>query len=752
MKVVHLIGGGDVGGAKTHVLYLLRELGKHIDVKLISLRPGVFADDAKKMGIDIEVVKSGNIISDVRKVSRIIKDGKFDIIHSHGAKANMFSLASRRKSKIPTVTTVHSDYRLDYMHSFLKRISIGVLNTIALRFMGNYIAVSDNFRKMLTARNFDPEDIFILYNGMDFSETSVEYSREKLLEKYKLNIKENDVIVGIASRLYPVKSIDTIIRAAALVKEQNKNIKFIIGGDGEDKKKLMDLAENLGLKDTVFFVGWLDDPKELMSSVDISILTSISESFPYSILEGARFKKATISSNVGGIPDLITNGDNGLLFTPRDYRKLSELILELSSDRTKRVEMGEKIYDKAFQNFSTETMCKTQLEIYRDIIEKSARHNPDGKYYDTIISGYYGFRNIGDDALLMSIVNDLRKQKPDMKILILSKIPEDTALEHKVDSISRVNLLRIYKAMKKARSFIYGGGNLLQDNTSTRSLMFYLGMVWLAKKMKLKVMFYANGIGPLKKKINRLLTKKIMNKVDVITLREKLSYAELTHMDISKPKVMLTADSAFTVIDCMNGGSNEILNTLGIDPSLNYIGFSLRKYPGHEKLEHEDYENIIASLADHMAEKFNLIPVFIPMQHPDDLPVLENVSAKTKSNHIVIRQKMNVCDTYKVIGSMGMVIGMRLHALVFAAGAGVPMLGLVYDPKIEGFMEYINQPSAGDVRKLDLGKLKEQSEDIWNRRSEIRNQLGENYLVLKEKAGENAKVAFELISSNLPAR
>lgn len=750
MKVVHLIGGGDVGGAKTHVLYLLKELGRHIDVKLISLRPGSFADDAKKMGIDVEVVKSGNIISDISKVAGIIGKGNFDIIHSHGAKANMFSFAARRKTGLPTVTTVHSDYRLDYMHSLPKRLTIGFLNTIALRFMGNYIAVSDNFRKMLTARNFKPEDIFILYNGMDFSETPEIYSKENLIKKYKLDIKSTDIIVGIAARLYPVKSIDTIVKAAALVKKGNANVKFLIGGDGEDRKKLLELTENLGLKDTVFFLGWLDDPKELMSNVDISILTSISESFPYSILEGARFKKATISSNVGGIPDLITDSENGLLFQPGDYHRLSELILELSFDHDKRLIMGEKIYEKAYANFSTEAMCKTQLDIYGRIIEKNTSCKINGKLYDTIISGYYGFQNIGDDALLMSIVNDLRKQKPDIRILILSKIPEDTALEYTVDSISRINLVRVLSAMKKARSFIYGGGNLLQDNT-TRSLLFYLGMVWLAKKMNLKVMFYANGIGPLKKKINRLLTKKIMNKVDVITLRERLSYTELTHMEISKPRVLLTADSAFTIIDSMNQDPKDILHLLGIDSSLNYIGFSLRKYPGHENITHEDYENVIAKLADHMAERHGLIPVFIPMQHPDDVPVLENVAEKTNCRSIVIKHKLNVFETYKVIGSMSMVIGMRLHALVFSAGAGVPMLGLEYDPKIQGFLEYINQPSAGDVRELDFNRLKEQAEDIWNRRKEIHDQLERDIIPLKLKAEENAKIALELIESNIPA-
>lgn len=749
MKVVHLIGGGDVGGAKTHVLYLLKELSKYIDVKLISLRPGSFADDARKMGIDVDVVKSGNIFSDINKVVEIIRNGSYDIIHSHGAKANMFSLAARHYTYLPTVTTIHSDYKLDYMHSFTKRITIGFLNTIALRFIDYYIAVSGNFRDMLVCRSFNPSDIFTLYNGIDFSEPLVSYSKESLIQKHKLNINNDDIIVGIAARLYPVKSIDTIIRAAAIVKESNKHVKFLIGGDGEDRKALLELTESLSLKDTVFFLGWLDDPKELMSNVDISVLTSISESFPYSILEGARFKKATISSNVGGIPDLIIDGESGRLFQPGNYRRLSELVLELSADNEKRLKMGEKIYEKAFSHFSTEVMCNTQLDIYKKILEKSITKRQGQKYYDTIISGYYGFQNIGDDALLLSIINDLRKNKPDMKILILSKYPINTALEYAVDSISRVNILRVIRSMKIARSFIYGGGTLLQDNTSTRSLLFYLCNVWLAKKMKLNVMFYANGIGPLRNKVNRLLTKNIMNKVDMITLREKLSYAELRHIGICKPRVLLTADSTFTLMGDMNNDSKEVLGLLGIDNSLMYIGFSLRKYPGHEKIEHEEYESVIARLAEHMSEKYGLVPVFIPMQYPNDIPILENVAKKVSVNSIVIKQKLNIYETYNVISNMNMLIGMRLHALVFSAGAGVPMIGLEYDPKIKGFLEYINQPSAGDVCELNFDRIKELADDVWSRRIEIHKQLEKDVKELKKKAEENSRIAVELITGSL---
>jgi polysaccharide pyruvyl transferase CsaB len=747
MKIVHLIGGGDIGGAKTHVLYLLKELSRHMDVKLISLRPGIFADDARALGIDVTVVKSGNIFADIRKVTKLIRDGGYDIVHSHGAKANMFSLAARGKGGPPTVTTVHSDYRLDYMHSMVRRMTIGLTNSIALRFMHNYIGVSSNFREMLISRRFNPLGIYVLYNGMDFSVPVADYSRENLIKKYNLDINEDDVIVGIAARLYPVKSIDTIVRAARLVKDVNSRVKFLIGGDGEDRKQLEALTASLDLTDTVFFLGWLDDPNELMSSIDISVLTSISESFPYSILEGARFKKATISSNVGGIPDLIENGKNGYMFEPGDYRHFSELIVELAEDEGKRILMGENLYEKALKDFSVESMAKTQWDIYRRILDKQTMVKEGRKLYDAIILGYYGFRNIGDDALLMSIIKDLKLYRSDIKLLILSKDPAGTSRDFQVASINRISILRIFQAMKSSKAFIYGGGNLLQDNTSTRSLFFYLSTVWLAKKLKLKVMIYANGIGPLKNSLNRIMTKKIINKVDVITLREKLSFSELEHMDISKPHILLTADAALTVADDSPSTDTNILEYLQIKEGLPLLGISLRKYPGHEKFEHEKYETVIAQAVDHIVSKYGAYPVFIPMQHPEDIPILENVAAKMQNKSCLIREKLDVHQTYDLISRTHMLLGMRLHALVFSAVAAVPMVGLVYDPKIQGFLDCINQPSAGDVRLLGYENLIKLTDQVWENHDGISRQIEADMPILKEKARENAKVAVDLISS-----
>lgn len=373
MKVLHIIGGGDIGGAKTHVLSLVKELSNLIDVKIVSLRTGIFSDEARDMGINIEVVRSGNVFSDIRRIMSIIKHEGYEIIHSHGAKANLFSVIIRCFVKVHTITTVHSDYRLDYLQSVPRMLSFGTINTLALRFIDYYVAVSGNFKKMLVQRKFDTDKIFIVYNGIDFSRQIKNYSRIDFANKYKLNIDDKDIVVGILARLDPVKGINIFVNAAAEVLKSTPQVKFIVGGDGKERKSLEAMAASLGISDNVLFPGWIDDPLEFMSIIDINTLTSLSESFPYVILEGTLLKKATVSSDVGGISDLIENGVTGFLFTPGDHMKLAEHLTLLVNDSTTRKEIGKRIHQKASSHFSLESMCNTQFSIYKKILDKKSQ-------------------------------------------------------------------------------------------------------------------------------------------------------------------------------------------------------------------------------------------------------------------------------------------------------------------------------------------------------------------------------------------
>jgi len=364
----------------------------------------------------------------------------------------------------------------------------------------------------------------------------------------------------------------------------------------------------------------------------------------------------------------------------------------------------------------------------------------DKPMYDVMISGYYGFGNSGDDAILLAIIENLRKIKKDIRIVVLSKNPKDTASIYGVDSIDRFNLFKVIGTMKKTRLFLNGGGNLIQDVTSTRSLVYYLTTIYLAKLMGLKVMLYANGIGPVGKSTNRYFTSKIIDKVDIITLREEASGLELKSLGVKKPEIRVTADPALGLEPAGSEETEKLLQKEGIPADTPLIGFSVRKWSGYEA-----YSRILAQAADYIEETYNAKSVFIPLHFPSDLAAAEDIASKMKHAPFILR---NIYETDKILGimkKMDLVLGMRLHALIYSVSLSVPVIGLIYDPKVQGFLEYVNQPWAGNVADLNLDSLKKLIDEVWSSRKEISQQLEKGNRLLKQKAYENAEIAIKLL-------
>ena len=133
MKVLHLISGGDTGGAKTHVHSLLAGLTPRIQVKMVCFTEGPFVEEARALGIDTQVFPGRNFFANLKQLTQMVRAEGFDLIHSHGSRGNMMAAFLAKKTGLPTVSTVHSDYRLDYLGRPLSRLTYGTINTLALR-------------------------------------------------------------------------------------------------------------------------------------------------------------------------------------------------------------------------------------------------------------------------------------------------------------------------------------------------------------------------------------------------------------------------------------------------------------------------------------------------------------------------------------------------------------------------------------------------------------------------------------------
>ena len=323
MKVIHLISGGDSGGAKTHVLSLLQNLNKTITAQLVCFRDGPFAEEARQMGIPTMIFGGNNVFRTQRKLAAYIKEGGYELIHCHGSRANMIGAMLRRPTGLPVVTTVHSDYRLDYMGRPFSHLTFGTINALALRKLDYRIGVSDAMVDLLISRGFPPDRFYAIYNGIDFTPPAPQGDRLAYLRSLGANVDRDSVVVGIAARLNPVKDMSTLIRGFAAGYAQCPRLRLVIAGEGPEKDKLAALARELGVQEQVCFAGWISggmDP--FYAALDINALTSLSETFPYALTDGTRFHLATVATAVGGIPYLIDQDVNGYLFQPGDWQAL----------------------------------------------------------------------------------------------------------------------------------------------------------------------------------------------------------------------------------------------------------------------------------------------------------------------------------------------------------------------------------------------------------------------------------------------
>lgn len=358
-----------------------------------------------------------------------------------------------------------------------------------------------------------------------------------------------------------------------------------------------------------------------------------------------------------------------------------------------------------------------------------------------LISGYYGFDNSGDDAILKAIVKDIREHNPKIEITVLSNNPSKTESMYPVDAINRFKFQEVLRAMKNSNLFISGGGSLLQDVTSTRSLLYYLMLMKLAKWCKKPVMIYANGIGPINKKVNRFLTKKILNKVDIITLRDEGSKEYVYELGIKNNNIIVTADPVFTLDPAPQSIVREILQREKIPMDKKFIGISIRQWKTAENLI-----EILSELIKSTLEKFDVNILLIPMHHPEDLEIsMELKNMVNQESCYVLTEKYSVEEIMGIIKELEIIIAMRLHSLIYAATQEVPMVGLSYDPKVDGILKSLGMDYICNVDKLDYNDLIDKVEYVWENKVELSEQLKIQDEDLRNKAIENVRMALDLL-------
>lgn len=362
-----------------------------------------------------------------------------------------------------------------------------------------------------------------------------------------------------------------------------------------------------------------------------------------------------------------------------------------------------------------------------------------------VMSGYYGFDNSGDDAILKAITTDLKNKDENIRITVLSNNPSKTKNVYGVEAVDRFKFAEVLEAIRESSLVISGGGSLLQDITSTRSLIYYLAIMSLAKLYKKPVMVYANGIGPIDGSLNRGLTKMILNRVDLISLRDQDSKDYIEKMGVKNDQVHITADPVFTLDAASKDRVDEIFEKEDIARGdRQYLGISVRKWKDNERLIEE-----MAKTIKKIRAKKDVEIILIPMHYPEDLEISQAIIEKVASENChVLEEEYSVEEIMGVINELELIVAMRLHSLIYAATQEVPMIGLSYDPKVDGILSSLNVNHICNVDDFTSSELYHLIEDAWSQRDSLRENLKVQDEDLKSKALLNVEMAFKLLEED----
>lgn len=322
---------------------------------------------------------------------------------------------------------------------------------------------------------------------------------------------------------------------------------------------------------------------------------------------------------------------------------------------------------------------------------------------NVLISGYYGFNNTGDEAMIETLSMLLAKR--DYGLIVLSSNPEKTKELYNVQAYDRYRLTEIIKAIKKSDMVISGGGTLFQDVTSKKSVWYYLGIIKLAQIFKKKICVAYQGMGPLETGLYRKMTKNILNKksVKIVALRDEHAIDFAKELGIKEEKISFSSDMVFMMRPPNKERCEKILkdNVHGYKEGQKLIGLSIREW------KDKDRTDLFALLADKLVEKYDARIVFFPFHKPKDAEISKIIMHKMKHEDSAVLMPNRYLPS-EILGTMGLMdvnIGVRLHALVFSAVMNVPTIGISYDPKIDGFLELINMTPVCTYDEIAVDKI-----------------------------------------------
>jgi len=737
-KVLMALMGMEIGGAETHVLELCKSLKRRgLDVYVVS-NGGVYEEELIRHGVKhfklpLHNKNPMNLISSYFSLKRIIKENDINLVHAHARIPAFLCGLLQKRLHFRFVTTAHAHFR----------------NAIAYRVLTNFgeasLAVAQDIKDNLV-KNYKMSDdnVFLTINGIDSEKFSSDTDITRILREFEIPWYYKKIVNISRMDKDMTHAAHRLIELAPKLYAKNPNTCIIIVGGGNDYEAIAEKARNvndaLGARHVIVTNTRTDIPRFLAAAdifvgVSRSALEAMACAKPV-ILAGGQGYLGIFDKNVleSAINTNFTCRGHEEVNVENLQRDLFNLLDASEEDQIELGSFGKKVID---ENYSIDKMTDAAITLY-DSVRKLERP------IDAVISGYYGSNNHGDDVLLKAITSGLREIHPEIKITVISKRPKETEQIYGIKSIQRFNFPRIIMTLRRTNLLIMGGGSLIQDLTSTKSLIYYVFVMTLAAKTRTKIMLYANGIGPLKLAKNQQRAAKALEKVEKITLRDRQSHTVLQELGLKNQNIIVTADAAFGFTNTQPNAGDEILDRIGLS-NKKYFCVSIRGW----KSLREDFTAEMAVFCDYMGEKHGLTPLFIPMQPSIDAEISTQVMELARRQSFYLQDSLSIEEMLSVVSKAQFLVGMRLHSIIYGANTATPVIGLVYDPKVSAVFRELNQKYYMNLEEASANKLIDFSEEILSQRDEIAEQLKAVTQPMIETARSNAQIAYNIINRDL---
>lgn len=668
MRILMLASALDCGGVETHVLSLSQGLVSDGHEVCVVSAGGKVADGMERLGIrhvklPLDKRDPARLFLAKKALERLLRRERFEVIHAHTRLASFIVYPLAKKFSVPLVTTVHAKFSASAPYRALSRW--GDLT----------IAVGEDLRHYL-CKSYDisPALTRLIKNGIDTATFSPAQ-------------RERDGVFRICF----VSRLDKDCSAAAFalceiaerLGQAIPNLEIIICGGGVSLSQLEELhKKKQGVKNFVKLLGNVENVRDILRQCDLFVGVS------RAALEAMSCKVMTLlagDEGYFGILQTKKDADEASLenFCCRGYpaldpeRLLRDIIKTFSLSDAERREVVGMLSDYVRQEHSLDGMVSKTVKVYREAQERVSVKR-DG----IVLCGYYGFGNMGDDALLCEAIRRARRSFAKDGICALTAAPRASAQRFGVRCVDRSSPLSVCRSISRAKVLVFGGGTILQDSTSLRSLIYYSAIIRYAKSRGARVELWGNGLGVPSSAIGRALMRRSLLLCDRIGLRDTASVSRARSLlPVSHQKnISVEPDLAYDIQGCEASRVDFLLREVfGKDAKLPY-GYAIAAVHGKARPSHID--TMLKSL--YCLRESGVEILVIPMFPNEDEGVSGMMCDRLGGR---LLEHISASDMVGLAKRARLVLGMRLHSLVFARAAGACFVGFGDDEKIKTFCQ-----------------------------------------------------------------